>query len=98
LRTAYVALVQGNGIATARRLPTEAILGEAALSALFGEVQVDVVEALAIGKKGVSIGAMERRTKEPLKLEQSSCWRTSSIECAEPRDRADKQQKGTRRS
>jgi hypothetical protein len=50
LCAADVALVEGEGIAAARRLPAETILGKSALAGLLGEVQVDVVEALS-GKR-----------------------------------------------
>jgi hypothetical protein len=48
LCAADVRVVECEGIAAARRLPAEAVLGESALAALLGEVEVDVVEALAL--------------------------------------------------
>jgi hypothetical protein len=48
LRAADVALVEGKGIATARGLPTQTILGKPALAMFPGQVQVDVVEALTV--------------------------------------------------
>lgn len=47
LRRGDVAVIEGEGVAAARRLPTEASFGKSALAALLGEVQVDVVETLA---------------------------------------------------
>lgn len=44
---ADVAVIEGEGIAATYRLPAKSCLGEATLAALFGEVEVDVVEALA---------------------------------------------------
>ena len=43
-----VCVVEGEGIAAARGLPAEAILGESALAGIFREVEVDVVEALPV--------------------------------------------------
>lgn len=40
-------MIEGKGVAAARRLPTEASFGESALAALLGEVKVDAVETLA---------------------------------------------------
>ena len=48
LRTADVALIEGKGLTASRGLPTQACLGEPAFSALLGQVQEDVVEALAV--------------------------------------------------
>jgi hypothetical protein len=47
LRRGNVVMIEGEGIAAARRLPSKTGLGESALSTLLGEVQVDVIEALA---------------------------------------------------
>lgn len=44
---ANVAVVEGEGVAAAGGFPPEACLGEATFTALLGEVEVDVVEALA---------------------------------------------------
>lgn len=46
LRGRDVGVVEGEGVAAAGGLPAESRLGEPALAALLGEVQVDVVEAL----------------------------------------------------
>ena len=51
---ADVRVVEGEGVAAARGLPAEAVLGESALPALLGEVEIDVVEALAV--KGLRPG------------------------------------------
>lgn len=47
LRAANVAVVESEGVAAARGLPAESVLGEATFAALLGEVEEDVVEALA---------------------------------------------------
>ena len=55
LGAADVVVVEGEGVAAAGGLPAEAVLGEATLSALLGEVEVDVVEALAVCGRGVLV-------------------------------------------
>lgn len=45
-----LAAVKGEGVAATGGLPAEAVLCESAFAALFGEVEVDVVEALAGSK------------------------------------------------
>lgn len=52
LCAADVAVVEGEGVAAARGLPTEAGLCESALATLLREVEVDVVKALADGSRG----------------------------------------------
>jgi len=65
LCAADVALVEGEGVAAARGLPAQAVLGEPALALFPGQVQVDVVEALpvralALGLRGrVGSGACD---------------------------------------
>ncbi|MDU6242515.1 MAG: PAS domain S-box protein, partial [Bradyrhizobium sp.] len=48
LRAANVAVIEGECLAAARRLPAEARLGKPTLAALLGEVKVDAVEALPV--------------------------------------------------
>jgi hypothetical protein len=45
---ANVSVVEGKGVAAASGLPAEAVLGESAFAALLGEVEIDVVKALAV--------------------------------------------------
>lgn len=47
-------MVEGEGVAATSRLPPETALGESALAALLGEVQVDAVETLARRSHAVS--------------------------------------------
>lgn len=47
LRAADVAVIEGEGVAAACRFPAEASLGEPALAALLGEIEVDAIKALA---------------------------------------------------
>ena len=45
-----VAAIEGEGITTTGRLPTQTIIGKPALSWLLGEVEVDVVEVFTMEK------------------------------------------------
>jgi hypothetical protein len=54
LRAGDIAVVEGEGVAAADRLPSKASLGESALAALLGEVKVDIVETLAGAARVVS--------------------------------------------
>lgn len=49
LRAADIALIECESIASAGGLPSKSRLGESALAALLGQVQVDIVETLAVG-------------------------------------------------
>lgn len=49
---ADVAMVEGEGVAATRGFPAETCLCEPALAALLGEVEEDVVKALADGRRG----------------------------------------------
>lgn len=57
LCAADVALVEGEGVAAARGLPAQAVLGEPALALFPGQVQVDVVEALPVAALAESCAA-----------------------------------------
>jgi hypothetical protein len=47
LAAANIAVVEGERVAATRRLPAESGLCKSTLAALLGEVEVDVIEALA---------------------------------------------------
>ena len=70
LRAADIALINGDRLAAARRLPAKSALSEPALSALLGQVQVNVVKALAAGEKrqhATSVNPKHLLTLQP-------CW------------------------
>ena len=50
LRTADVARVESERVAATGRFPAQAVVRESALSALLGQIQVDIVETLAVPK------------------------------------------------
>lgn len=51
LGAADVAVIEGEGVTAARGLPAETGLCESALAALLGEVKVDAIETLTVGKR-----------------------------------------------
>lgn len=50
LRGADVGVVEGEGIAAGRWLPTETVFGESALAAILGKVKIDVIEAFTVSR------------------------------------------------
>lgn len=56
LRTADIGRVEGVGIAATSRFPAQATFREPGLSALLGQIQVDIVETLS-KTKGVRSGS-----------------------------------------
>jgi hypothetical protein len=63
LRGADVAVVEGEGVAAARRLPPEPRLCESALSCLFREVEIDAVETFPGGSRMSVLFAPSERSE-----------------------------------
>ena len=61
LRATNIALVESKGVAAARRLPAEAVLGEPALAIFPRQVEVDVVETLTVAASARIRGRVMRR-------------------------------------
>lgn len=57
MRTANIAVIECEGVTCAGRLPTESSFCKSTFATLFGQIEIDVVEALT-ARKGLGVSKL----------------------------------------